>query len=111
MDLTASIAIAILVLALGASLYLVAGARSRRGIATPEQRATYDVLHRAGLAAEPLRLGLDPATAAKAAPHLQALIGGAGLGLAHSEGPRGLQGGGHHPDHAEAAPPPGAPSA
>ena len=33
--------------------------RARRGIATATQRATYDVLHTAGLAAEPLRTGLS----------------------------------------------------
>ena len=74
MDLTASITIAVLVLALGGTLFLVAGAR-QRGISTPGQRTTYEVLHRAGLAAEPLRAGLDPDTAAKAVRHLRALVG------------------------------------
>src|SRR4051794_12697054 len=85
MDTTATLAVAVLVVALAGTVYLVVGARGRRGIATPEQRATYDVLHRAGLAAEPLRLGLDATTAAKAAPHLHALVGGLALGVSDAE--------------------------
>ncbi len=104
MDLTASIAIAILVLALGASLYLVAGARSRRGIATPGERATYDVLHRAGLAAEPLRAGLDVGTAAKAVRHLRALVGSTALGIGDGTRLLALDGPGeHHRAQVEAA--------
>ena len=81
-DAGAAAALSALAAALGATIYLVVGARSRRGIATPNQRATYEVLHRAGLAAEPLRAGLDAASAAKAIPHLHALVGGVALGLA-----------------------------
>ena len=55
--------------------------RARRGIATATQRATYEVLHTAGLAAEPLRAGLTAAGAAKAVRHLRALVGAAGLAL------------------------------
>src|SRR5215471_17063740 len=65
MDTTATLAVAILVAALAGTVYLVVSSRGRRAITTPEQRATHDVLHRAGLAAEPLRLGLDPTTAAR----------------------------------------------
>jgi two-component system LytT family sensor kinase len=104
MDTTATLAVAVLVVALAGTVYLVVGARGRRGIATPEQRATYDVLHRAGLAAEPLRLGLDATTAAKAAPHLHALVGGVALGLADAEHILVLEGvGSHHRGQLEAA--------
>jgi two-component system LytT family sensor kinase len=84
MDAGATLAVAALVAALGASVYLVVGARGRRGIATSGQKATYDVLHRAGLAAEPLRGGLDQASAVKAAQHLRALVDGLALGIADS---------------------------
>ena len=40
-----------------AAAWSVVRLRARRGIATATQRATYDVLHTAGLAAEPLRAG------------------------------------------------------
>jgi two-component system, LytTR family, sensor kinase len=96
MDLTATMAVVVLVLALGGTLYLVTGTRGRRGIATPGQRATYDVLHRAGLAAEPLRTGLDAATAAKAVDHLRAVVGSVALGLGDGERILALAGPGEH---------------
>jgi two-component system, LytTR family, sensor kinase len=81
MDPTATVAIAVLVLGVGGALYLMAGARARRGIATPGQRATYDVLQRAALAARPLRSGLDTTSAAKAVRHLRDLVGSPGLAI------------------------------
>ena len=104
MNPTASIAIAVLVLALGGSLYLVADARGRRGLATAGERATYAVLHRAGLAAEPLRAGLDPAAAAKAARHLRALIGSTSIGVGDASRLLAWEGPGeHHRSQLEAA--------
>src|SRR5687767_6943218 len=103
MDATATVAVAVLVAALATTVYLV-GARSRRGIASPIERATYDVLHRAGLAAEPLRAGLDGASATKAVRHLHALVGGVALGLTDSERLIALDGPGeHHRPQIEAA--------
>jgi two-component system LytT family sensor kinase len=49
--------------------------RAGRLIATPAQRATYEVLHTASLAAPPLREGLTRAGAGKAARHLHSLLG------------------------------------
>ena len=99
MDTSATLAVVVLVAALIGTVYLVVGRRGRRGIATPEQRATYDVLHRAGLAAEPLRSGLDATTAAKAVRHLHALVGSVALGLADAHTLLVLEGpGGHHGD-------------
>jgi two-component system, LytTR family, sensor kinase len=104
MDTSATLAVVVLVAALIGTVYLVIGRRGRRGIATPEQRATYDVLHRAGLAAEPLRSGLDANTAAKAVRHLHALVGSVALGLADADTLLVLEGpGGHHRDQVEAA--------
>jgi two-component system LytT family sensor kinase len=96
MDLTATLAVVVLVLALGGTLYLVGGTRGRRGIATPGQRATYEVLHRAGLAAEPLRTGLDATTAAKAVDHLRPVVGSVALGLGDAERILALAGPGEH---------------
>lgn len=76
-----ALAVLALVVALAAAVLAVMRLRGRRGIATPGQRATYEVLHTAGLAAEPLRAGLDRATAAKAARHLRVLVDASGLAL------------------------------
>jgi two-component system LytT family sensor kinase len=104
MDAGATIAVVALVAALAGTVYLVVGAKGGRSIATPGQRATYEVLHRAGLAAEPLRAGLDAVTAGKAVQHLHPLVGGIGLGLADVERLLVLEGpGDHHREHLEAA--------
>ena len=71
--------------ALAAAVVAVLRLRARRGIATVMQRATYDVLHTASLAAEPLRAGLTPATAGKAARHLRVLVGAVGLAVVDGE--------------------------
>jgi two-component system LytT family sensor kinase len=102
MDATATVAVVVLVLALGGTLYLVT--RGRRGIATPGERSTYEVLHRAGLAAEPLRSGLDVASAGKAVGHLRALVGSTALGIGDAYRLLALAGPGeHHRSQIEAA--------
>lgn len=95
-NLSAVLAVIALVTALGAALLAVGRLRARRGIATASQRATYDVLHTAGLAAEPLRAGLSAAGAAKAVRHLRALVGAAGLALLDREEVLALDGRGDH---------------
>lgn len=103
-NLSAVLAVIALVTALGAALLAVGRLRARRGIATASQRATYDVLHTAGLAAEPLRAGLSAAGAAKAVRHLRALVGAAGLALLDREEVLALDGrGGHHATQLRAA--------
>src|SRR4051794_11053787 len=83
--------------ALAGAVAAVVRLRARRGIATAMQRATYDVLHTAALAAEPLRAGLTPANAGKAARHLRALVGAVGLTIADGERTLAFDGrGGHH---------------
>lgn len=54
---------------------------TRRVLATPGQRATYEVLHTASLAAPPLRSGLTAGSAGKSAKHLHALLGSVAVGL------------------------------
>jgi two-component system LytT family sensor kinase len=93
---SAAVAVLALVTALAGAVYAVVRLRARRGIATATQRATYDVLHTAGLAAEPLRAGLSPATAGKAVRHLRALVGAAGLAIADGDGVLAFDGRGEH---------------
>jgi len=102
MNVSATLALIGLAAALAGTVVAVVRGRGRRGIATATQRATFDVLHRAGLAAEPLRAGLTGTTAATAARHLHALVGGAGLALSGPDRLLALHGlGDHHRDQLE----------
>jgi hypothetical protein len=74
-----ALAVIAVLVALAAAVVAVVRLRARRGIATAMQRATYDVLHTAALAAEPLRGGLTAASAGKAIRHLRALVGAVGM--------------------------------
>lgn len=60
--------------------------RGARQVASPGERAVYDALRRANLAAPSLRSGLNAETAAKAAPHLRTLLGTSGLVVADQGG-------------------------
>ncbi|MFE9689719.1 sensor histidine kinase [Micromonospora sp. NPDC005806] len=103
-NLSAVFGVVSLISALAAALWAVLRLRGRRGIATATQRATYEVLHTAGLAAEPLRAGLSATGAAKAVRHLRALVGAAGLALTDREALLALDGrGAHHGDQLLAA--------
>jgi two-component system, LytTR family, sensor kinase len=95
-NLSAALAVLALLAALGAAVYGVVRLRARRGIATATQRATYDVLHTAGLAAEPLRAGLSATSAAKAVRHLRALVGAAGLAITDVTAILAFDGSGEH---------------
>ena len=59
----------------------------RRGLGSPEERATYATLHTASLAAPALRGGLTADSASRAVPHLRALIGARTAGLTDAQGP------------------------
>jgi two-component system LytT family sensor kinase len=95
-NLSAAVAVLVLLAALGAAVYGVVRLRARRGIATFAQRATYEVLHTAGQAAEPLRAGLSPASAGKAVRHLRALIGAVGLAVTDTGSVLAFDGVGEH---------------
>jgi two-component system LytT family sensor kinase len=96
-NLSAAVAVLAMVAALVGAVYGVIRLRARRGIATAAQRATYEVLHVAALAAEPLRAGLTEATAAKAVRHLRTLTGAAGFAITASDRLLAYDGqGGHH---------------
>ncbi|WP_027342779.1 sensor histidine kinase [Hamadaea tsunoensis] len=100
---TALAAVALLV-ALGLAVGAVFRLRRRPRIATATQRATYEVLHAAGLAAEPLRAGLTTASATKAVRLLRPLIGAIGLALFDVNEQLALDGvGSHHAGHLAAA--------
>jgi two-component system LytT family sensor kinase len=90
------VAVLVLLAALGAAVYGVVRLRGRRGIATATQRATYEVLHTAGQAAEPLRAGLSRANAGKAVRHLRALVGATGLALTDTGSVLAFDGPGEH---------------
>jgi two-component system, LytTR family, sensor kinase len=80
-NLGAALAVLAMVAAFVGAVYAVVRLRARRGIATAGQRATYEVLHVAGLAAEPLQAGLTEAAAGKAARHLRTLTGAVGFAI------------------------------
>jgi two-component system LytT family sensor kinase len=61
--------------------------RARRTpLGSPEDRATYETLHRTALAAPALRQGLDHASAAATLPHLRVLLGTPAVGLTDASG-------------------------
>ena len=74
---------------------------SRRHFGTPVERATYETLHTASLAAPPLRSGLGPAAAAKAAGHLRELLGSAAVAVTDLDQTLAWEGAGAH--HASGA--------
>jgi len=90
------VAVVVLLVALGAALAAVVRHRARRGIATATQRATYEVLHTAAQAAEPLRAGLTGAAAGKAVGHLRRLIGATGLAIIGGAEVLAFEGAGEH---------------
>ena len=91
-----ALAVLAVLAALAGAVIAVLRLRARRGIATAGQRATYDVLHTASLAAEPLRTGLTAASAAKAARHLRRLIGAPGLTVVDADRCLAFDGQGSH---------------
>jgi two-component system LytT family sensor kinase len=95
-NLSAALAVVALLAALVGAVYAVVRLRARRGIATATQRATYEVLHVAALAAEPLRAGLTEAAAGKAVRHLRALTGASGFVITNGERILAFDGAGEH---------------
>jgi two-component system LytT family sensor kinase len=95
-NLAAALAAVVLLAALVGAVFAVLRLRARRGIATATQRATYEVLHIAGLAAEPLRAGLTEAAAGKAVRHLRTLTGAAGFAVTSGDAILAFDGAGDH---------------
>jgi two-component system LytT family sensor kinase len=94
--ITTTIAVAGVLLALALAVLAVVRLRARRPITTAAQRATYEVLHTASLAAPPLRAGLTEAAAAKSVRHLHALLGSLSVGLLDDTRILGWEGPGAH---------------
>ncbi len=69
---------------------------SRRHFGTAVERATYETLHTASMAAPPLRSGLGPTAAAKAAGHLRELLGSTAVAVTDLEQTLAWEGGGGH---------------
>ncbi|GGQ44996.1 sensor histidine kinase [Couchioplanes azureus] len=90
------LAVVVVLAALIGAVAAVLRLRARRGIATAGQRATYEVLHAASLAAEPLRSGLTAASAGKAVRHLRRLVGAPGLVVSDGDGCLAFDGRGSH---------------
>ncbi|HEX2902054.1 MAG TPA: histidine kinase [Jatrophihabitans sp.] len=74
------VVLAVLVLVVGAAAWLLH--RGRRPLGTPEQRASFDVVHTVSLAGPPLRQGLTRAGAEGAVRHVRDLLGVTGVALA-----------------------------
>ena len=68
----------------------------RRHFGTAVERATYETLHTASLAAPPLRSGLGAPAAAKAAGHLRQLLGSAAVAVTDLDQTLAWEGGGGH---------------
>jgi two-component system LytT family sensor kinase len=90
------LAVVAVLAALAGAVVAVVRLRARRGVATAMQRATYEVLHTAALAAEPLRSGLSEASAGKAVRPLRRLVGALGLTIATPERCLAFDGRGEH---------------
>jgi two-component system LytT family sensor kinase len=65
----------------GIAIAAVLARLRRRDLGGPVERATYETLHRASMAAPPLRSGLTRQGAEKAVRHLRELLGTAGLAI------------------------------
>ena len=72
--------------------------RGARRVGTPPQRATYEALHTASLAASALRSGLTASSAVKAAPALRQLLGTPAVAIADQAGLIAYEGSEYHSD-------------
>jgi two-component system LytT family sensor kinase len=69
---------------------------ARRHFGTPVERATYETLHTASLAAPSLRAGLTAAAAGKSAAHLRGLLGSAAVAVTDLSATIAWDGSGDH---------------
>jgi two-component system, LytTR family, sensor kinase len=79
--MSGEVAVALALALILAAVAAVVVVRTRRVVATPTERAVHTALHTAAQAARALRQGLNPESAATAAPYLRELTGTAGLAL------------------------------
>ena len=97
----AGIVAAVGVVLVVAAIMLTVRRRRHRDLGTPADRATFDTLHTASLAAPGLREGLTEHGAQRAARHLRALLGTAAVALTDRSRTLAVDGASHH--HAEQA--------
>ena len=90
------LAIAGLAVALIAVAWAIVRAVGRRRLVSTTDRATYETLHTASLAARPLRDGLTPQAAAKAAKYLRNILGVEALAIIDVSGVLAWEGEGEH---------------
>jgi two-component system LytT family sensor kinase len=83
---TAALVLAVLALVVAAAWLVLRAVRSRNDFGTTQERATYETLHTASLAAPPLRTRLTADSARRAARHLRALLGVPALALTDTSG-------------------------
>jgi two-component system LytT family sensor kinase len=91
----------ILLVVLIAGVWLIRRIRRHPDLGTDAERATFDTLHTASLAAPPLREGLTALGARRAVPHLRTLLGTAAVALTDVSGTLAWDGAGEH--HSAAA--------
>lgn len=82
---TATLA-AVLVITIGAAVLLLRSVGRRQFLGSAQERATYETLHMASLAAPPLRARLNADSARRAARHLRALLDVPALTLTDASG-------------------------
>ena len=95
----AGVIVVLTVLVLG--MLLVRRVRRHADLGTDAERATFDTLHTASLAAPPLREGLTPIGARRAVKHLRALLGTSAVALTDAASTLAWDGAGDH--HSAAA--------
>ncbi len=78
------------------ALALWRAVRGRRSFGTTAERATYDALHQASLAAPPLREGLTASAAARSIGHLHSLLAGPAVALLNPDELLVWEGAGQH---------------
>jgi two-component system, LytTR family, sensor kinase len=94
-------AVGVLVVAAAGGVALWRVASVRRDLGTPTERAIFEVLHAVSLAAPPLRAGLTPEAARRAARSLRALLGTSALAVVDPTSTLAWEGDGeHHREHA-----------
>ncbi|GAB6900246.1 sensor histidine kinase [Kineosporia succinea] len=95
------IRVAALVVVLMLVVFVFGRRRRRPELGTPAERATFDTLHTASLAAPPLRDGLTPEGAQRAVRHLRTLLGTPAVALTDGSRLLAWDGDGvHHRDQA-----------
>jgi two-component system, LytTR family, sensor kinase len=85
-----------LVFVVGLSAAAFVRLRQRRGFATPAERATFETLHAASLAAPPLRVGLTESSAGRSGRHLRDMLGTPALAIGDRERILAWEGTGDH---------------